>query len=91
MGSPYSGGRDGNVGSGNAFDQEPDVSDSHGGAFRASFQPPTDRLSEEDYRPGEQGGSAPNPRFESVTPDRPSAQSPQRFTYPEPGPGGRNI
>jgi hypothetical protein len=91
MSVPYSAGRDSSAARGNAFDQEADVSDSHFGSFNTAFRPPTDRLAEEDYRSSEHGGSAPNASFEPVVPHSSVSQSPQRFTYPEPGPAGKDI
>lgn len=85
MSSPFDAGRDSNAAAGNAFGDYAEVADSHLGAFQSSFAPPTDRLAEQDYRSPQHGGSG----FESVVPQREPAESPQRFTYPEPQQGGR--
>jgi hypothetical protein len=86
MSSPYSAGRDSNNPPGNAFDAPTsDVADEHLSSFRDSFRPPSDRLSEQDYRQPESGGGA---GFEDVTVQREPEQNPQRFTYPVPGRGG---
>jgi hypothetical protein len=51
MSSPYDRVRDDNVGTGYAFDEEMDVSDSHVGAFNAeAVASPPDPLGERDYR-----------------------------------------
>lgn len=84
MSSPFDSGRDSNAASGNAFDAEADVSDSHLGAFQQSFRPPSDQLSEQDYRDTEHGGSG----FETVTPQHEPQQAPSEFGYPTPKPGG---
>jgi hypothetical protein len=88
MGSPFDAGRDDNVGSGNAFDQgDPDIVDSHADVFRASFAPPADELSEEDYRSTEHGGSVPDPT-ESPVPHQEPPEKPGEFGYPTARPGG---
>lgn len=51
MSSPFDAGRDSNAASGTSFNDAPDVSDTHLGAARASFDNyTTDNLGEQDYR-----------------------------------------
>lgn len=85
MSSPFDASRDSLGGS---FDMgtQPDLADSDVGAFRDAFKPPTDQLSEEDYRGSEHGGSGAG--FEPVTPQHEPAQAPGDFGYPTPKPGG---
>ncbi len=89
MSTPYDAGRDSNMGGGNFFDAEPDVSDAHLGAFQDSFAPPTGaNLAERDYRDSDSGpGSAPNPT-DVITARAEPPMKPGEYGYPTPRPGG---
>jgi hypothetical protein len=78
--NPWDAGRDKNSGGFN-MGVQPDISDDHLDSFRASFRPPGDRLSEEDYRTPDNGRGS-NAGMEDVTPQRMGRQEPSRFTYP---------
>ena len=78
MSSPWDDGRDSNNGGFDFGDTPSTVADSHLGAFRDSFGPPGDRLSEEDYRGPETGGGA---STDQVSVDRVPREMPQQF-YP---------
>lgn len=79
MGSPFDAGRDSTAATSNQFADAPEVADSHRDAFAASFEPPSDRLAEEDYRSAEHGGGSG---------DNTAAQGSGEFGYPTPRPGG---
>jgi hypothetical protein len=87
-GSPFNPGRDSNAAAGMGFGDGSDVADEHLNAFQSSFHPPSDQLSEQDYRDGDNNaGGAPTDRV-SVPHDRTFAGTPQKFTYPTPQAGG---
>jgi hypothetical protein len=77
--SPWNDGRDSNNRAGDGFADEPDVTDEHLAAFDASFRPPTEALSEQDYRTPQHGG----PGFSDVVPQHQPRQWPQGLTYPD--------
>lgn len=79
MTSPYRDARDSNNRAGDGFADEADVADEHLAAFAASTRPPTDQLSEQDYRTPEHGG----PSFAPVTVTHERPQWPQGLTYPD--------
>jgi hypothetical protein len=81
VGSPWNDGRDSNN-PGFGQEAQPDIADEHLSSFRDSFRPPNDRLSEQDYRPAEDGGTGSNAGVEDVTPDRNPREWPQGLSYP---------
>ena len=82
MSTPWNSSRDSNMGGGTfSFGEESDVADTHLGAFRSSFAPPADQLSEQDYRDDDFGGGG----TETVGTERVPEQNPQDYNYPWPG------
>lgn len=85
----YMPGRDSNGAGEGAFAFNPDVADSHQAAFAESFAPPTDQLSEQDYRPAEMGGTSQIPDLtDDITVGQQPPMKPGDKAYPTPRPGG---
>jgi len=73
--SPYNDSRDSNNPGFGGEKPASDIADAHLGSFRDAFRPPSDQLSEQDYRTTESGGS-PGAPFDNAAPQRAD------YTYP---------